>query len=1309
MSALLEFLDWFWPDMGWEHHKQAIVLSKRLLQPRSPNTYPDLQIDPQLRAAWHSFTYCFWHGTRHLPAAPPPPGDPPAALYASAREWLTKLVGDRGFEAEGHIISSLQSWIQAMQPRLQEAFPNVDWSRWPDVAWPDVECACRTVEKRGAIKRQQEEDYAVRWPLRVTQGRPKFNHLKVEARDGFGVGIPPVKSPPALGFLAVSDVMCAFKQATQHWPSAQPASSTYLAQQDVVQSFVQNVLRETRGPLAPGIAHEKYRYLGFVACCVLGWNSALPHLSALVQSTAAWGAQRLVFPNTLPAVQGPGPLPGLPGSVPHPLSLGLPAGPGPVAGGLTLQEHLATRTRPSPFTAGGGNGTAHSSSNGIGLERSQSLLCQGVPSPQTLHIHQPQPGVPFLQSHGADPAAASPYGLYGMFGTPQPAVLEPPPAQQGLPFQLHTQPHQAMLDPIWNTLLDIAAAGDGGGAGSSLAPSGAGDAPPPLPQSVLLPQPLPLALPDATVPPSASASLPQPPPAPQLLQLPNCGGIESTRLIRLDHAGAYPLESGESTPVSDSDDRSAPVGSASTSGPLGDGAYAIESHPLAAAGPLAMADAEAAAAERGGPAAALPLARRSVGEDIATVGEAAMMGARRSVGADTSVGPSVGVTVSDTVGRQGSRRTRQDVAAADLGIQPAPGSLVERCSKRPNAQVSASDQSTSLAANGAEPDVAQKRSDQLLLPQQTDACMDLELDRGPPMSRGSVRVGTSEADEQEMDFRQARALRATLGRKLLRLLRGYVEPAPLSGGSGSDSAAATAEVHRRAEELLERGAPVDATEDAEEAAAVATTAAGAVASADAAPPDSGSGSGACSGTSGYTALHWACLRGDVALAELLIRHGADPDCRDAAGTPARLVNPAFTATVTEVTARCGTRECGPDPRPAANTFLWRHVALGPGEAGADVAGSPGTRSLLLAIKQEDGACCTYGRPIPYIQQQFKQLLELLGFKGEQLQVLMDGLGEAVRLRDGQQQHGVPHMGLVSGRGPSGQCLQPPRTEGVRGPLPHSSPPPAAPPPLRVCMRAVGSCSAAQLRNIILERYSQPGVAKRLAGATTGHGGGDGSYLASGWTLCVNYSAQQLALRRRPSGQQLLAAAWRECADRGDGSVPCYLDAVRLYIADGSGRVLRPFLVSDAATTTGAASSATVPTSVAASASAAVTLHDPQVLQDDRHKRLQPPSDCQHRHLQLQLQHEPPAVSSDADLVAGVRGSSTEALKGHLRELLRQADDVAGQLAASDPTAAPAVVLRLLRDTRVLYQCAALGAGRETGSRRDAGDAAAGGG
>ncbi|KAG2429049.1 hypothetical protein HXX76_011290 [Chlamydomonas incerta] len=296
MSALLEFLDWFWPELGWEHHKQAIVLSKRLLQPRSPNTFPSLPIDPQLNAAWRAFTYCFWHGTRHLAAVTPV--GVATATYVAARDWLNKLVGERGFEDEGPITSSLLSWTESMRPRLQEAFPNttIDWSQWPAATWPDAECACRSVEKRGAVKRQTEEEYAVRWPLRVTQGRPKFNHAKVEARDGFVVAIPSMKNPPVLSFLAVSDVMTSFKQAAARWPSTTADSPSQALQQEMAQSFVQNVLRATRGPLAPGIAHEPYKYLGYVACCVQGWETALPHIMSVVRETGAWGPQSLTLP-----------------------------------------------------------------------------------------------------------------------------------------------------------------------------------------------------------------------------------------------------------------------------------------------------------------------------------------------------------------------------------------------------------------------------------------------------------------------------------------------------------------------------------------------------------------------------------------------------------------------------------------------------------------------------------------------------------------------------------------------------------------------------------------------------------------------------------------------------------------------------------------------------------------------------------------------------------------------------------------------------------------------------------------------------
>ena len=114
-APIPQFLDWFWPEMGWEHHKQAIVLSKRLLQPRSPNTFPSLPIDPQLHAAWRAFTYCFWHGTRHLAAVTPV--GVATATYTAARDWLNKLVGERGFEEEGPITSSLLSWTEVRSGR----------------------------------------------------------------------------------------------------------------------------------------------------------------------------------------------------------------------------------------------------------------------------------------------------------------------------------------------------------------------------------------------------------------------------------------------------------------------------------------------------------------------------------------------------------------------------------------------------------------------------------------------------------------------------------------------------------------------------------------------------------------------------------------------------------------------------------------------------------------------------------------------------------------------------------------------------------------------------------------------------------------------------------------------------------------------------------------------------------------------------------------------------------------------------------------------------------------------------------------
>jgi hypothetical protein len=109
MSALFEFLDWWWPDLGWEEHRQAIIASKRFLQPLSPQHYHQVVINPQLRAAWTTFTYCFFNGTGHL--------QPGGATEAKA--WLTRMVGEQGFTQDGPIVTAIRSWIASMRPRIQ--------------------------------------------------------------------------------------------------------------------------------------------------------------------------------------------------------------------------------------------------------------------------------------------------------------------------------------------------------------------------------------------------------------------------------------------------------------------------------------------------------------------------------------------------------------------------------------------------------------------------------------------------------------------------------------------------------------------------------------------------------------------------------------------------------------------------------------------------------------------------------------------------------------------------------------------------------------------------------------------------------------------------------------------------------------------------------------------------------------------------------------------------------------------------------------------------------------------------------------
>ena len=272
MSALFEFLDWWWPDLGWEEHRQAIILSKRFLQPLSPLNYQQAMVSPQVRAAWTTFTYCFFHGTGHLPQGGP----------TEAKAWLTRMVGEQGFNQDGAIVTAIRAWIASMRPRIQagcgaidqprsrkcsaaacrclltpvrrsryhacnllhmcchvaictdppppshtrrsmttraktslgtplslqaprhavhsraaqanaqsncapiaqEQYPQLDLTQ-PALRgnWPDPEVYHRVCEKRGAVKRQQEEEFPVRFPLRVTAGRAKVGEAACPQAD----------------------------------------------------------------------------------------------------------------------------------------------------------------------------------------------------------------------------------------------------------------------------------------------------------------------------------------------------------------------------------------------------------------------------------------------------------------------------------------------------------------------------------------------------------------------------------------------------------------------------------------------------------------------------------------------------------------------------------------------------------------------------------------------------------------------------------------------------------------------------------------------------------------------------------------------------------------------------------------------------------------------------------------------------------------------------------------------------------------------------------------------------------------------
>ncbi|GIL75368.1 hypothetical protein Vretimale_7941 [Volvox reticuliferus] len=852
--------------------------------------------------------------------------------------------------------------------------------------------------------------------------------------------------------------MCAFKQAAQHWPSAQVGSPGYQVQQDVVQNFVQNVLRETRGPLAPGVPYERYRYLGYVACSVLGWNSALNQLAVPVAETTAWGTQPLALadsatvlihmqehhrphqpqarlhfgaveyargvtlgvcshslldhthlngigidlgiaaqlamhpellmsPETeaalaqqlppvaarlMPQVASASTAPWTAAAIAAQSfdSLSLPtavnAAPQPAGQPSLLQwahggaaqppprpDMKATRPRPSPFLARAAAASLETGGNASARAASPAEIAQQRDTLVTLAEQQAQKqqqGEGLLvesdkeggQGGHAEEAANTmdgsvPMSLGGL-SSMQDLI-------DGLPSQ---------ADLTWSAILGAVAGEEvdvGAGTGASVsATTGAGAS---GTASELM-----AALPSLLLPSWAGQrppSHPHPSPCSQSMNLQEQARVGPGQLgphpfnSRLHNGGMLeqppvPLRHAPDAPVhvQPPSRATSPCQATITTGTLP--SLVLPSLTLASHGLLSLALPSSGLSRPELSGTGSKFMRRSHGE-VSTLSPVASCGQNGEVvpcspaptGAgfvtadeeETCTAGTSGVTravgsftkdkdVPAAMLPSGNRRTRQDVAdaaaaaAADQGLDPAPGSIVERCAKRSNPQVGrpaeiTADRVESLGAFLTDQQAGLRVSEVC-----ESAGQRVAVEGLPGLSASpSARSPSDGIDKM------------ALARQLLELLRVWSEEGP-NGRDAEGTAlavAAAAEVYRRAEELLAQGAPVDATEDSEVSAS------------------------GTSGTAGYTALHWACLRGDVALVELLLRHGADPERCDAAGIPARLTNPAFTATLSEVAARCAAQRTAP----VSGTIIANTAGSGSQVPSSLFASAAGVAALQAAV------------------------------------------------------------------------------------------------------------------------------------------------------------------------------------------------------------------------------------------------------------------------------------------------------------------------------------------------------------------------
>ncbi len=167
------------------------------------------------------------------------------------------------------------------------------------------------------------------------------------------------------------------------------------------------------------------RYLGFVACCTLGWHSALGHLAAIVRETGSWGSQQLVLQGAVPA-----PPPAVPPA--FGLGLGAPQQPHP-------QQHLGAPPGQGAYALQGpaAQGMGH---EGMGLATGLAALGMGGMGGMGM-------GGGFGQA-GAGLQGAGGLGGLGL-GQGQQAEGGLGPLSMALQHQQH-QHHQQLLPPHTN-------------------------------------------------------------------------------------------------------------------------------------------------------------------------------------------------------------------------------------------------------------------------------------------------------------------------------------------------------------------------------------------------------------------------------------------------------------------------------------------------------------------------------------------------------------------------------------------------------------------------------------------------------------------------------------------------------------------------------------------------------------------------------------------------------------------------------------------------------------------------------------------